>query len=250
MPGSIGAAKPIVEIPNSISMNVLQAKQAMDSFRMFSSANGKNDAIAERNFTPGVSDNGIFTITANSSVTNKAKWAFGRTDKDRLANNTVRTIFLQAVLLLCNQNDLSKIPKRIKAALEIGNYGSYKISKDGVVSNVSSGKPLTSRRICEVFAALKKEKVIDYNDTDYTGITLKKAAVKEEYVRQQKAAYSLDEVDASEDDVREVPKASVREKPKAKPAVRKKIVQINKPGEGSVFSNRLALFNKGVKGKQ
>ena len=73
-----------------------------------------------------------------TAATTDSAYAFIRSGRDKVENNDARAVFRQAIIDIFGGE--SKIPKRVKEAMILSDYG--------------SGKPLTARRIMAVKAAI------------------------------------------------------------------------------------------------
>lgn len=74
------------------------------------------------------------------------------------ANNDVRAEFLKAVLARCGKAKVADLPTLVQKALTIKDF---KLDDKG---NVTSGKPLTARRICAIDAAIRKSVLEPHQD--------------------------------------------------------------------------------------
>ena len=106
-------------------------------------ANAKVDAGAKEAVARGTIENGALsgrTITAATSDSVKGFFHWRRADSEKLANDQTRAIFKQSIIDMFGGE--SKIPKSVKDAMNLADYG--------------QGKPLTARRITAVANAIRE----------------------------------------------------------------------------------------------
>ena len=106
-------------------------------------AKARVDAGAKETVVRCTSDGGALagrTITASTTDSVKGFFHWRRSDDDKAANDATRALFKQAIIDLFGGE--FKIPKRVRDAMILSDYG--------------SGKPLTARRIKAVATAIRE----------------------------------------------------------------------------------------------
>ena len=124
------------------------------------------------------------SVTATNT---DSAYAFTRSSKDKVANNDVRAVFRRAIIDMFGGE--SKIPKKVRDAMILSDYG--------------SGKPLTARRIMAVKAAIdadgtakvrsenmrRDEELNSFADEGLEEVALAKGYLKNELPKLARAAH-------------------------------------------------------------
>lgn len=126
----------------ALDINNATFRAFTDFAKSMEAVKGGNNSIARVTEGINISEGALAgrTITAATADSVKGFFHWRRADADKLANNETRAIFKQAIIDMFGGE--SNIPKSVKDAMKLGDYG--------------KGKPLTARRIMAVKTEVSK----------------------------------------------------------------------------------------------
>ncbi len=124
-----------------------------EQFVQFAQASGTSEkTIARLGANTDLADRSIVAADKGKDVVGGFSALF-RKKEEKTANDATRDLFKQSVLAMFG-NDINKVPKSVRQAMELGDYNLWDRGSD---AHSTRGKPLTARRILAVKAAIDFE---------------------------------------------------------------------------------------------